>query len=79
MIKKLSECIKISPEGTEGICVLDVPQGAIKSVIFGYQYDLSNMKMGAEQLLKFDSSVLLQRVIANDRNGALELEPVALA
>jgi hypothetical protein len=38
MIKKLSECKRLPLPGADGVFVRDVPPGAIKSVIFGYQY-----------------------------------------
>jgi hypothetical protein len=61
-----------------GIYVRDVPPGAVKSVVFGYQYDQERLVHDANRILAFDADVRLQRAIVNEQSGELDLQLVQI-
>jgi hypothetical protein len=76
MIKKLSECTRLPLSDAGGIYVRDVPPGAIKSVIFGYNYDRESLVHDAQQIVASDPDVDLQRIAVNGQSGELEVRPL---
>jgi hypothetical protein len=77
MLKDLAECDVQVDGGAQRVFLCNVPAETIRSVHFGYGYDLANAKRDIDNLRMFGSSATFFTTRVNHERGALESEPIS--
>jgi hypothetical protein len=75
--KELSDADEIHLICNDTLYLFDVQPGMIRSIVFGYNYDETNMKADIERISQFDERIEFKKVALASTPGQLETRPLA--